>query len=202
VSIEPGGVAGIVLAAGFGKRFGDSPKLLARLGGVSLLERALQAYSGANVTELLVVVAPDLEVAELAERYQARIVRNRERAAGQSASLRAGLGAVSPGTVAAVFGVADQPFLTGEVIRRLVEEFHLSGGPIVVPRYAGHPGSPVVFARRYFARLLQIQGDLGGRSLVASAPAEDVRTVSFADPMLGLDIDTPEDLARAEAYLT
>jgi molybdenum cofactor cytidylyltransferase len=202
VSPEPGGVAGIVLAAGFGKRFGDAPKLLARLGGVSLLERALQAYSGANVTELLVVVAPDLEVAELAERYRARVVQNRDRAAGQSASLRAGLGAVSPGAVAAVFGVADQPFLTGEVIRRLVEEFHGSGGPIVVPHYAGRPGSPVVFARRYFDRLLQIQGDLGGRSLIAGAPPEEVRTVSFADPMLGLDIDTPEDLARAEAYLT
>jgi molybdenum cofactor cytidylyltransferase len=202
VSLEPGGVAGIVLAAGFGKRFGSSPKLLARLGGVSLLERALQAYSGASVGELLVVVAPDLEVAELAARYQARVVRNQDRAAGQSASLRAGLSALSAGTAAAVFGVADQPFLTGEVIRRLVEEFHVSGGPIVVPRYGGHPGSPVVFARRYFARLLQIQGDLGGRSLIAGAPPDEVRTVNFADPMLGLDIDTPEDLARAEAYLT
>lgn len=202
MSIEPGGVAGIVLAAGFGKRFGDSPKLLARLGGVSLLERALQAYSEANVAELLVVVAPDLDVAGMAARYQARVVRNHDRAAGQSASLRAGLTALSPGAVAAVFGVADQPFLTGEVIRSLVGEFHVSGGPIVVPRYAGQPGSPVVFARRYFARLLQIQGDLGGRSLIGGAPPQDVRTVNFTDPMLGLDIDTPEDLARAEAYLT
>ncbi len=195
-------VAGILLAAGLGKRFGDRPKLLAPLGGVPILERVLGAYAGAGLDELVLVVAPELDVADMAARCGARVVANPDREAGQSSSLRVGLQAISPTAVGAVFGVADQPFLTPEVIRRLVEEFRESGGPIVVPEYAGRAGNPVVFSRRYFSQLEGIEGDVGGRALVSTAGPDAVRRLAFADPMLGLDIDTPEDLARAEAYLT
>jgi len=195
-------VAGVVLAAGLSRRFGHRPKLLAPLGGVSIIERVLGAYARAGLDELVLVVAPGLDVAELAARCGARMVANPHREAGQSTSLRVGLQAISPRAAGAVLGVADQPFLTPEVIRRLVEEFRVSGGPIVAPEYAGRAGSPLVFSRRYFRQLEEIEGDVGGRVLVAKAGPDAVHRVAFADPMLGLDIDTPEDLARAEAYLT
>jgi molybdenum cofactor cytidylyltransferase len=197
-----GAVAGVVLAAGFGKRFGGMPKLLAPLGGITLLERALAAYSKARLDDLVLVAAPEPDLGELPHRYGARLVHNFERQAGQSTSLRAGLQALPPTVVGAVVGVADQPFLTPEVIHRLVEEFRATEGDIVVPEYGGRAGSPVVFGRRYFERLERVQGDVGGRSVLTQVDAREVHRVSFADPMLGLDIDTPEDLARAEAYLT
>ncbi len=196
-----GAVAGVVLAAGFGKRFGGLPKLLAPLGGISLLERALAAYAKAGLDDLILVAAPGLELGDLPHRYGTRLVRNYERQAGQSTSLRVGLQALPPSVIGAVFGVADQPFLTPEVIHQLVEAFRATGGDIVVPEYGGRAGSPVVFGRRYFEQLERVEGDLGGRSVVAEADAREVHHVAFADPMLGLDIDTPEDLARAEAYL-
>ncbi len=195
-------MAGVLLAAGFGKRFGDRPKVLARLGGIPLLERVLAAYAEAGLDDLVLVAAPDLEVGEMAQRHGARLVRNYERQAGQSASVRAGLRALAPSVAGAVFGVADQPFLTAEVIHRLVDEFKASEGAIVVPEYGGRVGNPLVFGRRYFEQLAQVEGDAGGRALIGAAAPGDVRRVAFADPMLGLDIDTPEDMARAEAYLT
>ena len=59
-------------------------------------------------------------------------------------------------------------------------------------RYDGEPGSPVLFARSYFAELLELRGREGGRSVIARHP-EAVRAVALP-PARGRDLDRPGDL--------
>ena len=54
---------------------------------------------------------------------------------------------------------------------------------------------PAIFGARHFPALTALGGDRGGASHLAGAP------VIALDPALALDVDTPEDLARAEAWL-
>ena len=61
-------------------------------------------------------------------------------------------------------------------------------------RYAGQPGTPTVFARRYFSELLALGPGEGGRVVVARHAAS-VDEVDL-DPARGRDVDRPEDLAQ------
>jgi molybdenum cofactor cytidylyltransferase len=124
-----------------------------------------------------------------------RTVVNSRYAEGQSTSLRAGLDALRPGTVAAVVALGDQPLPDPDVIRRLVAAFRATGRPIAAPVYRDGRGNPVLFAASLFGELGAVTGDRGGREVVARDPAR-VAEVSVDAPMPA-DIDTPEDYRTA-----
>jgi molybdenum cofactor cytidylyltransferase len=88
-----------------------------------------------------------------------------------------------------LIGVADQPYLTADAIKELVDAF--LPGRIVVPRFGDHRGNPPVFDRRFFVDLMQLRGDRGGQVVVNAHP-EAVVEVSLAEE-IGDDVDRPED---------
>ncbi|QIN80479.1 NTP transferase domain-containing protein [Rubrobacter marinus] len=105
------GVSAIVLAAGAGSRFGGG-KLLAPFGGRTLIETTLDGLRGAPVDETIVVVGSEGErLRSLSDAYGVRVVENPGWAEGMSTSVRAGLGACSSGSRAAVVALADQPLV-------------------------------------------------------------------------------------------
>ncbi len=115
-------VAGLVLAAGEGRRFGG-PKAVALLAGERLVDRAVRTLTEAGCSPVVVVSgAVDLEVPG------ARVVANPLWRTGMGSSLRAGLadlaGSGEPGDAeveAAVVFLVDTPWLTADAVRRLVE---------------------------------------------------------------------------------
>jgi CTP:molybdopterin cytidylyltransferase MocA len=122
----------------------------------------------------------------------ARVVVNRDFALGQSTSFRAGLAALVRSVDGAVCYPADQPFVTAQVIRRLVDAHQHSGRPVVVAEASGIRGAPVFLSRSVFSQAMAARGDQGARELVRSQP-ELVHVEHFDDPDLMLDIDTPDD---------
>ena len=83
-------IAGIVLAAGAGRRFGG-PKALVEVDGERLVDRAVRVLREAGVTSTYVVQgAAPLTVAG------AEVVDNPDWGAGMGSSLRAGLAALPP----------------------------------------------------------------------------------------------------------
>jgi molybdenum cofactor cytidylyltransferase len=100
--------------------------------------------------------------------------------------------ALPAGTGAAIIGVGDQPFLAPEIIRRLVSAFRASGAALVVPRYAGRRGNPVLFSAKLFPELLEVEGDQGGRPVLLRH-RDEIVWVDVDEARAGLDIDTPED---------
>ncbi len=188
-------VAGIVLAAGRGARFGGA-KLLASLAGRPLLEHVLLTAREARLRPIVVVLGWDAErlEREIAWRDEVR-VRNADPGAGISGSVRLGLAALeeaAPGCERAVVLLGDQPRLRADQLRVLLDQPADAARPIVVPRYADGPGNPVVLERPAWRLAATLHGDRGMAQLFAERPAL-VRYVEV--PGTNPDVDTPEDLA-------
>ena len=172
------------------------PKQLLDWHGRPLVRAAAETALAAGLDPLVAVVgAARAEVIAALAGLPLRIVANPSYLAGQSTSLRAGVAALGPDVDAAVVLLGDQPFVTVEIVGRIVAEWRASGAVIVAPVYAGQRGNPVLFDRAVFADLLAIQGDQGARAVLAADPSR-VRLVHFDDARPLADVDTPEDYER------
>ncbi len=188
-------IAGVVLAAGTSSRLGR-PKQLLPLQGKPLTQHVIDATIAAGLDEVVVVLGHAAEEvkAGLELPPQARIVVNPEYEAGQSTSLRTGLGALGPDVKAAVVLLGDQPGIKANVIRSVVDAYRQSGGPVVRASYEGKPGHPVLFDRKLWSELQQVEGDRGARDLLAAHP-EWVATVEVKGDPPG-DVDDWDDYER------
>lgn len=181
-------VAGLVLAAGGGTRFGASPKQLADFHGRPLLEWAVRAQCDvAELARVVVVLGADAsEIASRVEFGRAETVVCEEWERGQAWSLRCGVAALAAGDGVSkvIVTLGDAPLVTPEVIRRFVEE-----PPRARAVYGGRPGHPVVLGSEEIAALTSLAGDEGARGLLRGGPEVEVGHLCS-----GRDIDTPEDL--------
>lgn len=185
-------ISGIVLAAGFGSRFGGT-KQLAIFRGKPLAQHPVDALASAGVHEIVVVTGHDAESVETSIHLppHARFVRNPDHASGLASSLGAGLHAVAEDSEAAIVLLADQPGITDAELRALIDAFRRSRARIVRIAYVDGPG-PALLSREVFAEAGHLRGDAGARTLIASHPGwvEEVH-VPFAAPR---DVDRPDDL--------
>jgi molybdenum cofactor cytidylyltransferase len=187
-------IAGILLAAGRGERFGGK-KLLAKLDtGKTVLETSAIAMREA-LDDLTLVVRDDAELVELAERVAAasgvRVVINQHADAGMATSIVAGV-ASTPNASGWLIGLADMPFVLPSTVRGIAEQVR-SPASIIVPAHQGKRGHPVGFGRDYFDLLSKLTGDAGARS-VLQAFAAQVQLVPVDDAGVLIDIDTQADL--------
>lgn len=175
-------IAGVLLAAGAGIRYG-MPKVLAAQG--LWLRLAVEALIGGGCGDVVVV----LGAAVVDVPGPARAVIAEDWRQGMGASLRTGLAAIPAADYAVVLTV-DTPDIGAEVVGRLVGAARASQAGIARATYAGRPGHPVVIARRHWPTLVEtLHGDEGARRFLASRP--DVLAVDCADLATGRDIDTP-----------
>jgi CTP:molybdopterin cytidylyltransferase MocA len=187
-------VAGLILAAGAGTRFGDTPKQLAPLGGRPLLQWAVDAQCAVDpaVLDPIVVV-----LGAGAGRIEPEIAWGRTRTVvcdawqdGQSASLRRGLEALT-GASCVLVTLGDAPLVSSEVIARFAREASGDRGASLPVRatYDGAPGHPVLLGPDELAALRGARGDQGARGLLRGA-----RTIEVGHLCSGRDVDTPDDL--------
>lgn len=181
-------VAGVVLAAGEGRRFGG-PKAVAVLDGERLVDRAVRLLRDGGCAPVVVVAgAVALEV------DGATVVANPEWRSGMGSSLRVGLASVS-GVDAAVLVTVDTPWIGVDAIRR-VRAAHAAGAPVAVATYAGRRGHPVLLDHAHFAEAARLAvGDVGARAFLAAHP-ELLTPVPCDGTGFPDDVDTPADLRR------
>ena len=187
-------ISGVILTAGRSSRLGR-PKQLLPLAGVPLLTHVLRNAVASSLDEVILVLGHEAARIEAAVgEWGQRVVVNPDYAAGQSTSLRAGLGAIDPTAAAALVLLGDQPQVGPAVIDAVIEGYRTSGGSIVVPHYGGRPGNPVLFARSRFPELARITGDEGARGVVRAHAGEVVAVPVAAGPP-PRDVDNEEDYA-------
>jgi molybdenum cofactor cytidylyltransferase len=185
--------AGIILAAGSSTRFGQ-PKILLDWHGAPLIRREAEAALASGLSPVIVVLGAVIEpVVAALEGLPVHIQVNEHWKSGQGHSVEAGIRALSASAGAAVFLLGDQPQVSVEVLRSLIEVHRRSLAPIIAPQVKGMRANPVLFDRVTFPDLRLLEGDKGGRSLFSRYP---VTLMPWEDDRLLMDIDTPEDYRR------
>ena len=181
-------IAGLILAAGEGTRFGPEPKLLAEFEGRPLVEHAIRAQCGASELERVVVVlgAYAEELRQRVDFGRAAVVVCEDWHAGQAASLRRGLSELSDASKVIVT-LGDEPLITSELVARFAGE-----SPGARAMYNGRPGHPVVLGADQIRSVMSLHGDRGARDLLGDGPRIELGGAGYA----GRDVDTKEDLER------
>lgn len=183
---DGGTPAGLVLAAGAGRRFGG-PKALARdPDGVPWVERAVRAIRDGGCDPVVVVLGAAADAAARLVPAGASVVRAEGWSEGVSASLRAGLEAVASTSASAVVVVpVDTPDLPAAAVTRVAAR--ASHGALAFAAYDGAPGHPVVIGRDHWAAVAAaVSGDVGARPYLREHDAE---SVECADLWSGTDRD-------------
>lgn len=183
------GVAGLVLAAGAGRRFGG-PKALATIDGERLVDRAVRTVRDGGADPVYVVAgAAPLAVAG------AVVVDNPDWVTGMGSSLRAGLAALPDDSDAVLVVLVDQPGLTAAAVARLLDTAGRTGpDTVAVATYGGQQRHPVALGRHHWTEVSdRAVGDVGARPFLAAHP-DLVTPVECGDVADARDLDTAEDL--------
>ncbi|NYH41377.1 nicotine blue oxidoreductase [Micromonospora jinlongensis] len=187
--------AGLLLAAGVGRRYGR-PKALVELDGVPLVRRGITLLRDGGCTPVHVVLGAGAD--EVPDLPGAVPVRHDGWSEGLGSSLRRGLASLPADVPAAVVVLVDQPLLSPVAVRR-VRAAYAGGALVAVATYAGRPGHPVLLARQTWPLLDRYAvGDRGARDLLRDRP-DLVVEVPCDDVGAPLDVDTPADLLRLRA---
>jgi molybdenum cofactor cytidylyltransferase len=192
-------VAAIILAAGRSTRMGGPNKLLAELGGKTLVRIVTEQALASKAKGVIVVTGHQAEQVEKAlQGLNVKFVRNPYFAQGLASSVKAGVAAVPDHADGAVICLGDMPLIDAHLIDRLIEAFGPDRGNLIaVPVSDGRRGNPVLWSRRFFNELMTLDGDIGARHLIARH-SEAVAEVPVEGHGAFLDIDTPQALAAAQ----
>jgi molybdenum cofactor cytidylyltransferase len=195
-------LAAIVLAAGRSTRMGGSNKLIAEISGRPLVRIAAEQALASQARPVIVVTGHQRErVAAALSGLDVALVHNPDYASGLSTSLKAGIAAVPADADGAIIALGDMPQVDAALIDRLLSAFDPEKGAlVVVPTIDGKRGNPMVWSRRFFPELAAIEGDIGGRHLIASYP-EAVTEVPVTGKAALVDVDTPDALMAVKAEI-
>ena len=182
-------ISAVLLGAGQSRRMGVD-KLSLPWGKKTLLERCFETLLRSEVQELIVVLSLRNKGArDLFQGPKVKIVVNPLSRMGMSTSIRRGLQEIHPRCQGILIALGDQPFLKTRTINALIRAFDQGKGRIIIPSFRGRRGHPVIFHRRFKKELLNLKGDVGGRSIIESH-LEDVRVVPVKSIGVLKDVDT------------
>lgn len=185
-------IAGVILAAGDSSRFG-APKQLQPWGRGTCLEACIRTAETAGLDPLVVVLGDHFEEIQARTHFgRALVVHNPDWKNGQGTSLKAGIMALPQECFGAVFLLADQPQLSVQLVSA-VKELAWQKDAVVLPIIGDRRANPVFFPKRAFPRLMELQGEQGGRAILGEFPAVQL---PWLDEDMALDIDTREDYER------
>lgn len=189
--------AGVILAAGASSRMGRDKALLPWRNS-TFLSTAILALQ--QVTELVIVVAGrnQTDLAPIVNTHAAFMIVNENPDQGQFSSLQLGLQDVmNRGRDAAIVTLVDRPAPAVETIQLLAATFLAANDQTwaVVPEHAGKHGHPIVIGREMISAFLHAPVTSSARD-VEHAQQQHILYVPVADPLVALNVDTPEDFEK------
>jgi molybdenum cofactor cytidylyltransferase len=196
--------AGIILAAGDSSRMGRDKALLPwppataeTRSGDTFLSAAIRSLSPATDFVLVVVGKNMGLLAPVIYAEGASLIVNEDPARGQFSSLQVGLQeALNRGRDAAMVTLVDRPPLNPATLKILRHAFATAKENIwaVVPEYSGKHGHPYLIGREMITNFLEVPPTSVARDIEHAHQAH-IQYVSVDDPLVALNINTPEDYA-------
>lgn len=197
--------AGVILAAGESSRMGSDKAVLpwppVAPGQPASKETFLSAaIRSLNSADFVTVVAGKNEgdLAPIAYANGASIVVNPDPSRGQFSSLQVGLREVlNHGRDTAMITLVDHAPANAATVQILCDAFEAAGNSIwaVVPEFSGKHGHPFIAGREMIEKFLQAPATATAREL-EHRYQEHIAYVAVSDPLVGVNINTPEDYAK------
>ena len=190
------GISAILTAAGESTRMGR-PKPLLPWRDSTLVECQVEALVDAGASHVVVVLGHGAAVVTpYITHPSARYVNNADYRSGKATSVKAGLRAVPEDADAILLLAVDQPRPAG-IISKVIKAHVEASALITSPRFEGHGGHPLVFAASLRPELEAISEEREGIREVFKAHRGDVLELAIDDPVIRLDLNTPEEYERS-----
>jgi len=187
-------VVGIVLSAGESSRMGR-PKALLPIEGQTFLERIVAALKKTQVGKIIVVLGHDAEnMTREIKHLPVEVLINSDYQLGQLSSLQTAVRHLQSDEHCdgMLVHLVDHPYIDGKLVDLMIQRFYESTKLIVVPRYQGKRGHPVIFSRSLFGELLDAPIEQGAKAVV-NAHAKETLEIAAGDEGVTIDIDTPDE---------
>jgi molybdenum cofactor cytidylyltransferase len=193
-------IVAVVLSAGESSRMGR-PKALLPVDGVRFIEKIVTALKSTRVAKIIAVLGHDAdEMRRQIGDLPVTMVVNPNYKQGQLSSLVAAINSIqSSKDSASIDGIlvhlVDHPYINPDLVNLMIDRFHETKKLIVVPRYQGRRGHPVIFSSALFAELLAVPPDQGAKTVV-HAHRDETLEIDTEDEGVTIDIDTPEEYRK------
>jgi molybdenum cofactor cytidylyltransferase len=189
-------IAGILLAAGAGSRFGGEKLLHPLEDGVAIAAHAARNLLAATTDVIAVVRWGDFPLYDMLEQEGCQVTMFQGAARGMGASLAHGV-AQARGADGWLVALADMPRIAPDTVRRIVAALE-EGALVAAPARKGERGHPVGFSAALRKELLALDGDQGARAVV-ERHLGDVKLVECEDEGIFYDVDRKSDLRAGQA---
>lgn len=189
-------ISAIVLAAGQSRRMG-AQKLLLPFRGKPMIAVVVDELLRSSIDEVIVVTGKSGNaISEVLVGRDVHLVTNTDPDSEMLQSVRCGLTAVAEDSEAVVVALGDQPAISADVVGALSHAFRTTDRGIVVPKYKGKRGHPLLVSTDHREEILKCHEGRGMRGLLESHP-QDVFELEVNNAGVLEDIDLPEDYHRA-----
>lgn len=184
-------IAAVILAAGMSTRMGSVKQLLPWKND-TMLGSTIDLYTKSEVDKIIVVVGYcAAEIIKTLKDKPVKWVINEEYETGMASSLRAGIKALQEEERICLIGLGDTPLLQVSTIKDIIKTHRKYGNKVVAPYYRGKKGHPILITSELYAELLNVQGDVGARTVI-NAQYDEVYPLEVDDEGVIIDLDTPE----------
>lgn len=191
-------IAALVLAAGYSSRMVDFKSLLT-LGGIKVIERAINTFRKAGITEIVVVIGYRAnELIPVLDDLKVRYVFNENYDAGMFSSIVKGVESLQPETKAFFLLPGDMPLVKSHTIRLLSRAFNKVEADVIYPVFQKRRGHPPLIAASCFSEIQSGEG-IGGLRQILQGREEKAYNVEVLDEGILLDLDTREDYQKVNA---
>jgi len=186
-------IACILLSAGSSERFG-SPKALAKLHEVTVIEHLQKLLLSTQVGEVIVVLGAQADQIKphLLNHKSIKSVYNKDHNLGQTSSFKAGLLNVSKHVLGVMLLPVDYPFISVDSINLLNQCFLEQHPAVLIPTFKGKKGHPPLFSIDLRDEFLAL-GNEQGLNTIAHAHQADTTILPVNDDGIIRTFNTKEE---------
>ena len=170
-------ISAILLAAGQSRRMNGKNKLIEKIKNSPLIKHSVKNILLSSVEELIVVLGYQKEIIEktIDKHEKIKFVFNKEFDSGMASSIKVGLNHLSEKTEAFFICLGDMPEINENIYNQLIAEYLVNhvdnllcknGKEIIVPKYKGQQGNPVLFNESMKEKIMSIAGDVGAKKIL------------------------------------
>lgn len=186
-------IVAVVLSAGESSRMGR-PKALLPIDGQTFIEKIVAALKQTKVGKIIVILGHNArELQSKISHLPVEILINTDYKLGQLSSLQLAVRNLQPDLECdgMLVHLVDHPYLAPDLVEEMIRRFYETKKRIIVPKFHGKRGHPVIFSNALFDEILKAPMEEGAKAVVNAHRAETLE-IETEEEGIAVDIDTPE----------